>query len=85
MRLPGGPCLAAAQLLRIFGSRGVSAAASLRKWMADDLFNGGRFEQDFGWRPAVSLAEGIRGEVAWFRATRAGGPERVASERAPAA
>ena len=85
VRLPGGPCLAAAQLLRIFGSRGVSAAASLRKWMADDLFNGGRFEQDFGWRPVVSLAEGIRGEVAWFRATRAGGSERVASVRAPAA
>jgi UDP-N-acetyl-alpha-D-quinovosamine dehydrogenase len=85
VRLPGGPCLAVAQLLRIFGRRGASAAASLKKWMADDLFNGGRFEQDFGWRPAISLAEGIGGEVAWFRATRAGAPERVASERAPAA
>jgi nucleoside-diphosphate-sugar epimerase len=85
VRLPGGPCLAAARLLRIFGSWGVSAAASLRKWMADDLFNGGRFERDFGWRPAVSLAEGIGGEVAWFRASRVGDPERVDSERAPAA
>jgi nucleoside-diphosphate-sugar epimerase len=85
VRLPGGPCLAAARLLQIFGSRGASVAESLRKWMADDLFNGGRFEQDFGWRPAISLGEGIRGEVAWFRATRSRGPERAARERAPAA
>ena len=85
VRLPGGPCLAAARLLRMFGSRGASAATSLKTWMADDLFNGGRFEDDFGWRPAISLAEGIASEVAWFRATRAGGPERAASARAPAA
>jgi nucleoside-diphosphate-sugar epimerase len=85
VRLPAGPCLAAARLLRIFGSRGASVAESLRKWMADDLFNGGRFEQDFGWRPAISLAEGLRGEVAGFRATRSRGPERAPRERAPAA
>jgi nucleoside-diphosphate-sugar epimerase len=85
VRLPGGPCLAAARLLQVFGGRGASAAASLRKWMADDLFNGGRFERDFGWQPAIPLAEGIRGEVAWFRATRSRGPDRAARESAPAA
>jgi nucleoside-diphosphate-sugar epimerase len=85
VRLPGGPCLAAARLLQIFGGRGASVAESLRKWMADDLFNGARFERDFGWRPGIPLGEGIRGEVAWFRATRSRGLERAARERAPAA
>jgi nucleoside-diphosphate-sugar epimerase len=85
VRLPGGPCLAAARLLQIFGGRGASAAASLRKWMADDVFNGGRFEHDFGWQPAIQLPEGIRGEVAWYRATGARNLEPTARERAPAA
>jgi nucleoside-diphosphate-sugar epimerase len=49
------------------------------------VFNGRRFQHDFGWQPAIQLREGIRGEVAWYRATGSRNLEPNARERAPAA
>jgi nucleoside-diphosphate-sugar epimerase len=41
--------------------------SSLQKWLADDVYLGRRFEQAYGFKPQISLEEGLRREVAWYR------------------
>ena len=50
-------------------NRGPAATlyVSITKWLADDLFDGGKFEQTFDFRAEVPLVEGLRREVAWYR------------------
>jgi nucleoside-diphosphate-sugar epimerase len=48
---------------------------SLAKWLNDDVYPAGRFEQRFKFSTEVSLAEGMARQVAWWRA-RAGGSDR---------
>lgn len=40
---------------------------TLRKWVANDAFDGRRFRQDFGFAPKVTLSDGIRREADWYR------------------
>jgi nucleoside-diphosphate-sugar epimerase len=68
IRLPAGPSLAAARLLRVFGARGQAVADSLAKWIMEDVYDGTRFQQAFGWQPTVPFRVGIQGEVVWYRA-----------------
>lgn len=56
----------AAWLSNGYGSFG-TARAAVQKWLADDVYDGSKFNQAFGFRPQVSLAEGLRREVAWYR------------------
>jgi nucleoside-diphosphate-sugar epimerase len=44
---------------------------TINKWLADDIYPGHRFEHDYGFRPEVSVEEGLRREVAWFRHSKA--------------
>ena len=39
-----------------------------QKWLADDVYDGSKFAQTFNFQPRVSLMEGLRREVAWYRA-----------------
>jgi len=41
--------------------------ATLRKWLADDVYDAGRFEKTFNFRAKVKLSEGLIREVAWYR------------------
>jgi nucleoside-diphosphate-sugar epimerase len=54
---------------RIAGGRSLfgTAETALHKWLADDVYDGRRFENAFGFRPRVGLAEGLQREVAWYR------------------
>lgn len=44
---------------------------TITKWLSDDIYPGQRFERDYGFRPEVSLEEGLGRETAWFRHSRA--------------
>lgn len=41
---------------------------TIEKWLADDVYGAAAFEQAFGFRAAISVAEGLRREVAWYKA-----------------
>ena len=44
--------------------------ATARKWLADDVYDGRSFERAFDFQAQVTLADGLRREVAWFRGTK---------------
>jgi nucleoside-diphosphate-sugar epimerase len=44
--------------------------ATLEKWLADDVYDGRRFERNFSFRSQVPLGEGLRREVVWYRQQR---------------
>lgn len=37
------------------------------KWLGDDVYDASRFNRKFEYEPSVSLIEGLRREVAWYR------------------
>jgi nucleoside-diphosphate-sugar epimerase len=69
LRVPAPLALALARVARAAGMAG--AAESVEKLLRDDAFSGARFSAAAGWRPRVSLGEGLREEVAWYRETLA--------------
>jgi len=68
--LPG--CIAlqlsglAARLSRGFG-RGQVWHDMMKKWLADEVYEGTRFHQSFDFRTRIGLQEGLRREVSWYR------------------
>jgi nucleoside-diphosphate-sugar epimerase len=44
---------------------------TLEKWLADDYYNTGKFCKAFHFQTKISLEEGIRREVEWFKKTQA--------------
>jgi GlcNAc-P-P-Und epimerase len=46
----------------------VGIKRSLQKWLADDVYPGARFAQAFNFKPQIELEDGLRREVAWYRA-----------------
>ena len=54
-------------MLGAFGSRGLAIADTVAKWTMEDVYDGSRFQETFGWRPTVPLRVGIQSEVAWYR------------------
>ncbi len=57
----------------LVGGRGRlgSLHAMLRKWLANDAYDGRKFQESFGFRAEVAPAEGLRREVAWYRKSAA--------------
>lgn len=60
----------ARNMARLAGGRSRIGAlpATVEKWLTDDVYVATAFEQMFNFRAAVSLTEGLRREVAWYRA-----------------
>lgn len=67
--VPRGVALAGTRVLRGV-PRLRRSAKSLERWLSDEAFSGITFEDTFGFTPAVSLEEGMRDEVAWYRTQR---------------
>lgn len=44
-----------------------SLHATLKKWLADDIYDSSNFEKIFNFKAQVSLSEGLVREVAWYR------------------
>lgn len=40
---------------------------TVKKWLADDVYNATKFENQFGFKAKVGLANGLKREVAWYR------------------
>jgi UDP-glucose 4-epimerase len=45
-----------------------AASSTLRKWLADDAFDGGRFRRALHFEPKIKVEEGLGREVMWYRA-----------------
>jgi len=41
--------------------------STVEKWLADDVYDGSKFANAFDFQPRVSLEEGLRREVDWYR------------------
>jgi UDP-glucose 4-epimerase len=69
-RIPKSLALAGAKTAMVL-TGGYSKVASLsdvvKKWLINDLFDGSKFRRDYDFEPEVSLQEGIRREVEWYR------------------
>jgi len=53
----------------VAGPSGFAGAvqSTLRTWLADAVFDGGRFERELQFRPQVALQDGLRRQVEWYR------------------
>jgi nucleoside-diphosphate-sugar epimerase len=73
-RVPSSLALAlsglASHLARGHGRLG-ALHGTVRKWLADAVYESSKFEQEFGFQPQVGLAEGLRRQVKWYRARQA--------------
>lgn len=49
-----------------------AAAAAIRMWLSDDVYDSRKFESLFGFKANIGLGEGIRREVAWYRQSKQG-------------
>jgi UDP-glucose 4-epimerase len=70
--VPESLARAGCAVLSLVGSRGRSVASTIGKWLSSDAFDCREFQRQFSFRPRVTLEEGIRREVEWYR-TAAGG------------
>jgi nucleoside-diphosphate-sugar epimerase len=69
-RIPGSLALfGAAALSRVTRGRGPfgSLHAGLGRWLSDDVYDGTKFQEAFGFHGEMPIAEGLRREVAWYR------------------
>jgi nucleoside-diphosphate-sugar epimerase len=70
-RIPEGLALQACRAaVAVAGQNGLAGAvqATVKTWLADAVIEGGRFERELQFRPQVSLQEGLRRQVEWYRA-----------------
>jgi len=37
------------------------------KWLAEDVYDTRRIENDYGFHPQIDLGEGLKREVRWYR------------------
>jgi nucleoside-diphosphate-sugar epimerase len=44
---------------------------TVKKWLAEDVYDTRRFEEAYGFQTKTSLKEGLRREVDWYKKTSA--------------
>ncbi len=69
-RVPQGLAVAAASLLEKIapaGSKPGAVKGTVRKWLADDVYDAKKFQQQFNFQTEVTLEEGLQREVAEYR------------------
>jgi len=67
---PASLALNSARIAAKFGnshSRLGTLYETLRKWLADDVYDTSRFETTFNFRSQVELSQGLKQEVDWYR------------------
>lgn len=70
IRIPGRLALySAKQLSRLPFSGTARLHATVRKWLANDVYDTSRIEHDHGFFAQTSLESGLREEVTWYRNT----------------
>ena len=69
-RVPGSVALVLSRWASLLPVRKFeSLRATIRKWLAEDVYDTTRSEKEFGFKPEVGIEEGLRREVAWYRST----------------
>jgi nucleoside-diphosphate-sugar epimerase len=70
--LPAGLALGVAKVARaLMPGRGGALHDSVTRWLTDDVYPTVKFSRQFNFEPRITLAEGLRRQVAWWR--RSGG------------
>ena len=67
LRVPQAAAVQLARAAAVGPRRLHSLSATLQKWLADDIYDGSRFQQAYAYSPQVNLEEGLRREVTWYR------------------
>lgn len=73
VHVPASPALMTARGLSHLpkvGQRFGSIHDTMRKWLADDVYDGNRLAQYSGFRAKVDLKTGLQREAAWFRSAQ---------------
>jgi nucleoside-diphosphate-sugar epimerase len=68
-RIPVPLALGLAEIaVKFEGGRGRLAGMhrTLKKWLADEVYDGAKFERAFKYQVKVELEEGLRREIAWY-------------------
>jgi UDP-glucose 4-epimerase len=72
VRVPAALAVQAAQLASLLPVSAFSRLpATIDKWLAEDIYDTRRIEQEISFHPEVTLNEGIRREVHWYREQQA--------------
>lgn len=68
IRISATVAISAARILSRFSANRFShLQATIEKWLADDVYDATLIERVIGFRTQISLAEGLRREVEWYR------------------
>jgi UDP-glucose 4-epimerase len=62
-----GGLLKVAGLAPVAGPRARSLSESLKKWRSDDVLSGEKIKTELGFEPEITLADGIKKEIEWYR------------------
>ena len=74
MRVPASPALLLSrQLSRIPIQRMAGLHQTVKKWLAEDVYDTSRFEKAYGFQTKTSLKEGLKREVDWYRQNQQNG------------
>jgi nucleoside-diphosphate-sugar epimerase len=68
VRVPASPVLLLSRhLSRIPNRRMAGLHQTVKKWLAEDVYDTRRFEKAYGFQTKTSLKEGLKREVDWYR------------------
>jgi len=68
MRVPASPALLLSrQLSRIPIQRMAGLHQTVKKWLAEDVYDTRRFEEAYGFQTKTSLKDGLKREVDWYK------------------
>jgi nucleoside-diphosphate-sugar epimerase len=68
VRVPASPALLLSRhLSRIPNRRMAGLHQTVKKWLAEDVYDTRRFEEAYGFQTKTSLKEGLKREVDWYR------------------
>ena len=68
LRVPASPALLLGRCMsKIPNRRLVGLSQTIKKWLADDVYDPRRFEEAYSFQTKTSLQEGLKREVDWYR------------------
>jgi nucleoside-diphosphate-sugar epimerase len=68
VRVPASSALLLSRhLSRIPNRRMAGLHQTVKKWLAEDVYDTRRFEEAYSFQTKTSLEEGLKGEVDWYR------------------
>jgi hypothetical protein len=67
-QIPAHIALAAGKFLSCFPVKRLSGLhLTIKKWLAEDVYDTRHIERDYGFHARIDLIEGLKREVRWYR------------------